>query len=453
MRRCGMMVVVLISFCLFDSVIRGQALPRRVSDSGGRGEAPLYPTASPRPLALSNSGDTVRFDPKHLRLQWDHRRWHIGTADGMVLKDFGPAESEARRALRLIHELGLNEYGTIGKPRPVLEYWLVDGRAPRALVRSDLRSVPFETTSLRIEKISGQWAVCDKTRVLFTFENEADASQALDLFQKHRFSQAGVIGLGTPLMTVFFTSGNEGPTIGESGRQMSTLKFPRFAKNTDGNPRIEQVKNKETGLEGVVQAVIPPIDASRGTTTAPPMRGLPSPSLTDRKALFWRSEPRLSREAQTTRSDGGRVAFDWRHAQLRNAQGDWVIGVGGQTIARFGTNVSDGRTVLSAIRYYRCHEFELLGGDLAGLWCAVPGSSPRGAMFGLSAVPIRPDKLEISQVSGRYSLCENGRVVVPVGERAEDARRLLELIRRHGYDRVCPVGSGPEGVAFLVRSR
>jgi hypothetical protein len=42
---------------------------------------------------------------------------------------------------------------------------------------------------------------------------------------------------------------------------------------------------------------------------------------------------------------------------------------------------------------------------------------------------------------------------VPVGERSEDARQVLELIRKYGADRVCNIGSGPEGVAFLVKSR
>ncbi|MGL4550815.1 MAG: hypothetical protein ACRC33_06480, partial [Gemmataceae bacterium] len=146
----------------------------------------------------------VRFDPKHLRLHWDHRRWQLLTQDGAVLKDFGPAEQEARRALRLIHELGLDEYGTVGTPRAVLEYWLVDGHAPRSLVRSDLRLIPLDPTGLRVEKQHGQWALREKVRVLFTFEAEADANRALELFQKHRFSHVGLLGLGTPLMTVFF---------------------------------------------------------------------------------------------------------------------------------------------------------------------------------------------------------------------------------------------------------
>src|SRR5262245_56947143 len=123
-------------------------------------------------------GGVLPFDPQHLSLHWDHRRWQILTQDGTILKDFGPAEHEARRALRLIHELGLNEYGTVGSPRPILEYWLADGQAPRALVRSDLRVIPLDPASLHVEKMHGQYTLKEKVRVLFSFESETDANRA-----------------------------------------------------------------------------------------------------------------------------------------------------------------------------------------------------------------------------------------------------------------------------------
>ncbi|MGL4553303.1 MAG: hypothetical protein ACRC33_19225, partial [Gemmataceae bacterium] len=237
------------------------------------------------------------------------------------------------------------------------------------------------------------------------------------------------------------------------GRHFGGTKFPRFAKNGDGTPRIEQLKGKATGLEGVVPAVIPPVGGR--PTVSGPVRGAATPTLTDRQAALWRGEPRFGREPGATEpvSEGGRIGFDWRQAQLKHDRGDWTVSAGSQVIARLGPNVQDGRTLLSAIRYYRCTGLERLGGDSAGLWGAVPPSAPRGVMFGLPAVNVRPDKLEVKLVAGRYGLADEGRIVLPVGEKAEDARRVLELIRQHGADRVCQVGTGPEGVALLVRSR
>jgi hypothetical protein len=394
----------------------------------------------------------LRFDPRHLRLHWDHRRWQILTQDGTILKDFGPAEHEARRALRLIHELGLNEYGTVGSPRPLLEYWLADGQAPRALVRSDLRVIPLDPTSLHVEKMHGQYTLKEKVRVLFSFESEADANRALEVFQKHRFSHVGLLGLGSPLMTVFFAP-PDAAAVTTPGRHLGGTKFPRFAKNADGSPRIEQLKGKATGLEGVVPAVIPPI-AGRPTVSAP-VHGVAAPTLTDRQSAMWRGTPTFGRETNAPAKVGedGRVVFDWRQAKLRQDRGEWVIGAGSQVLARFGANMHAGQTVLSALCYYRCTELEHVGQECAGRWFAVPPSSPRGVMLGLSSISVRPDKLEVALVAGRYALCEEGRLVLPIGERAEDARRALELIRRHGADRVCQVGTGPEGIALLVRSR
>ena len=53
----------------------------------------------------------------------------------------GRHETEAREALRLLRELRLNQRGTVGSPRPVMEYWLTDGRAPQGFTQG-LRPLP-----------------------------------------------------------------------------------------------------------------------------------------------------------------------------------------------------------------------------------------------------------------------------------------------------------------------
>src|SRR5947208_2827391 len=90
------------------------------------------------------------FDPRALRLAWNNRRWQLVSKDH-VIKDFGFREAEARQALRVIQELGLNQHGTVGSPYPVMEYWLRDGQAPQGQVRVGVRAMALEPTALRVE--------------------------------------------------------------------------------------------------------------------------------------------------------------------------------------------------------------------------------------------------------------------------------------------------------------
>src|SRR5437870_475377 len=90
--------------------------------------APSTPLAPAEPAKPTEN--LVRFDPNQVDVQWVDNRWEL-VAGGKVLKEFGHKEMEARQALRIIRELGLTQLGTVGSPRPVLEYWLVNGNAPQ----------------------------------------------------------------------------------------------------------------------------------------------------------------------------------------------------------------------------------------------------------------------------------------------------------------------------------
>lgn len=394
-------------------------------------------TAPPQDATPAVHEATTRFDPQKLKLAWNQRRWQL-VHDGHVLKDFGHAEQEARQALRLIHDLGLTEYATIGSPRPVMEYWLSDGEAPKGLVRGGLRALSIDLGTLSVEHAAGTWCVRERGRILFSFGNEADARHALAVIRKHRFGQVGLLGSGAPVMTIFFAQGDG---VGGNGRHFGVTKFSRLAKGPDGSPRVEK-PNKPTGLESVAPAVIPPVAAREPA----PHRGGPQ----------WRGEPHFGRPAATAvaPSADGRVGFDCRQVQLRHLQGNWKLMAGGQELASFGPNVQDARLLLSAVRYYRCTEQHRLGGAAAGRWFVVGPSGPRGVMFGLTAVPIDPERLQVQNMGGQFTLCQEGKVVMPVGPQADDARALLEMIKRHGSDRLCRLGDvGEQGVALLLKSR
>ncbi len=143
----------------------------------------------------------IAFAPESLQLRWSQSRWQLLAGD-VLLKDFGRQEALARRTLLLLRELRINQYGTVGQPKPVLEYWLTDGLAPQGNPTA-LRAVPLDQGSLRADKLYGQWCVHDVYQMLLQFGNDEDsAHQAVAILKKHRFTQVGSLGTFPP--TLFF---------------------------------------------------------------------------------------------------------------------------------------------------------------------------------------------------------------------------------------------------------
>ena len=406
------------------------------------------------------TAETLRnFDPAALTLSWNNRRWQIVNKNE-VLKDFGSREREAREALQLIHELGVNQYGTIGVPYPVMEYWLINGQGPRALAPGGLRVLDLEPNTLRVEQVQGQWCLCSGQRVVFSFGGRADeARQALGIVQKYGFSQVGVLGKASPSMYLFFSLPTDSqPTmrVGGSSRAMTTPRFSRVAKNADGSPHIE-MPAANGGLAGLVAPVVPPLPAGQGAL--PPGTAPAEPAIASRQSTFWREQPHFGRtnlvSTPLSQSGAERVAFDWRQVQMRQDMGAWKLMAGSVELGNFGASVQDARMALAAMRYYRFTE-RLHAGDAQHPFSYyLPNAqAPHGLMMGLAAETFEPEKLSVEKAADGYALTAGKQVLVRLGDRADEARDLLEVIKRNKLDRLCKVGEpGKAAMTFLVRSR
>jgi hypothetical protein len=134
-----------------------------------------------------------------LRLEEGHWVWKSGA---VTVRDFGLDRAAAQQALKTLHELRPTEYGVIGTPQPVLEYFLTDGKAPEAIL-SQRQVVPFDPATLQVVQVNGMWCLRDPYQVLCNFGPHADdARLALEVCRKYGFNQLGFVGGPTPVMTV-----------------------------------------------------------------------------------------------------------------------------------------------------------------------------------------------------------------------------------------------------------
>ena len=93
-------------------MIRGLLLSWGILATTALAQMPVANTrpSSSAPAPAEIMPETVRsFNPLALQLAWNDRRWQI-VHENDVLKEFGPHEQEARQALRMIQELGVNQY-------------------------------------------------------------------------------------------------------------------------------------------------------------------------------------------------------------------------------------------------------------------------------------------------------------------------------------------------------
>jgi hypothetical protein len=427
--------------------------------------APIRVIAQP-PALPSAPASLDMIDPRAVQLSWQDRRWLL-VHQGHTLKDFGSRVEEARLALRLIHELGLNQRGVIGSPVPHLEYWLVDGHAPGSLPRSGMHTFPIEPDRLRVEQVQNQWCVRDGNRVLFTFGQHADeAREALAVLQKYHFTQVGFVGQGMPSMIVFGGNGQgDAPTMAAThgasaaGRQFAPQKFPRLVTNSDGSPRVEPMKGGSAahaqGYEGVVQPLVPPLFAPAKVRATPPGE---TPTLGNLRAAAWHTQPNFGPQAPAQPAipagQEERRAFDWRQVQVRQENGAWKLTSGSQLLAGFGADLQQAQKALAAIRYYRFTELRAVAGGDGAAYFLAHAAAPRGLMLGLQGVELQPDKLDVQLHAEGYAVCQGSRVVLQFRDRPEPARQALETIQRQKLDRLCHIGEpGKGGMTILVRSR
>jgi hypothetical protein len=99
-----------------------------------------------RPSAGRAQEDCIGFDPDRAAVQQAGGRWKI-VVGNMWLLDFGASRAEADQALRIIKHYRMNSQCFVGRPDPSMEYYLVDGEAPRGPFPGE-DAIPFDPSRL-----------------------------------------------------------------------------------------------------------------------------------------------------------------------------------------------------------------------------------------------------------------------------------------------------------------
>jgi hypothetical protein len=389
------------------------------------------------------------FDPDKVELQWSDNHWKL-FADGSVLKDFGRRESDGRQAIRLIRELKLNQYRTLGSPQPIIEYWLSDGRAPIGPCLG-LKTTAIDLEHVRLEEVQKQWCVRDAYRILFNFgSQESEAKKTVTMIKTYRFTQIGYVGQGVPTMLVFLADSKSAPEA-----ETDSLKVSRIAKHermtaplmAKGQSQIKVIDEaaKTDGQQ-----------AAASQTLTKPDKALESkvPDLAHANLAAAMPHARQLAEPSTLSETEGaveHVPFDWRQVQVKKVDREWKVISGNLVLGTYGNNEKAADQAVTLIRNYHCTEQCKLGQPHPSfVYYLCNGLPPHGTILGISAVPFHASELTVKQIGPDWVVADNFRAIAAFGAKSEEASQALKILKRYQFDRVMTVGSGatPDMIFF-----
>ena len=362
-------------------------------------------------------------------------------AGPVKIKELGNREADAREVLRLIRVLNLNQLGTVGKPLPVMEYWLTDGRVPQKMGR--LNSIPIDPDALQVANCQGQWCLVDEGRPWFTFGAEAgEARRALQIIQKYDFTNIMYVGVGNPVMIVFSAGSDKRPK-----GQLSTLKRGEEAEKGRGGEGIgRKIEDRGSSIENLSptpSSILVPRSSSLSSPQGGPAQWFQPPQLHVNTTL---AEPVTG---------NAMVHFDWRHATVRCQNFDWQVVADGQVLAQFGSRELEARQALRAMQTLQLTDRCQVGNAAPALTFFFSNGEPaHGLFFGAKNQSCHPDDLSLQRVGLRWMIWEYDRSLLALGKNQEEAQQVLQILQHYKVDHICQVGTAdPPPVTIFVRTR
>jgi hypothetical protein len=377
---------------------------------------PANPVAQSQEIPFPYPENKISIKPMDISVKRIGGSWQLW-AGQQVLRNFGEHELDARDAARVFQDLRPTEWVTIGHPRPIVEYGLVNGRPAMAAtnpsgdelkgqstVTADSNNRPVATgtgakqiniidlRTVRVEAIRGTWCLRDDVAIHCNFGPiKSDADQALAAVLRYGFNRIGVIGHSTPLMTYFFVGPETGPI------QKTALTALSLQAQIDSLTRV----------------------------------GIPVPGVG---------------------YVGEMIRFDPKKLEVRKEGSNWIIAVGNDIFGNFGPSEWAARDAVRTIEQLRVTEFCKVG-SVGLTFFLVDGKAPRKVPFSTQVRQFDLESLKVQQYGERWAVTENGRHLFDCVN-ADEGEVLIRVLKAFKFNQLCHLGpSARLGISFFAQCR
>lgn len=152
--------------------------------------------------------DTLDFNPAGVEAREIDGRWFVMAGD-VTLLGFEEDAEGARRAVGVIRFYRMNQQCSIGRPVPLLQYYLVNGQPPNGPMPGET-AVALDPARLDVAEVDNRWLLVQGNVWLLDFgPAEAEARAALAVIRNAGFTHLCFVGQPRASM-LYFRSGGAG---------------------------------------------------------------------------------------------------------------------------------------------------------------------------------------------------------------------------------------------------
>lgn len=144
--------------------------------------------------------------------------------------------------------------------------------------------------------------------------------------------------------------------------------------------------------------------------------------------------------------------FNPATTNVRNIDGRWKVVDGNHWLFDFGDKRAEALQALKIIKYYRMNQSCFVGRpDPSFRYLLVNGKAPQGSMTGEDCVSFNPNTTEVRNIEGRWKVVDGNHWLFDFGDKEEEARAALAIIKKYGFTRSCFVGRPAPSFRYLKK--
>jgi len=144
------------------------------------------------------------------------------------------------------------------------------------------------------------------------------------------------------------------------------------------------------------------------------------------------------------------IGFNPRRATVKKINGRWKIVDGSHWMFDFGKKKNEAIKSLKIIKYYKMNQSCFIGRPKASFkYLLVNGRTPKGSMKGEDCASFNQKTTRVKRVQGRWKIVDGSQWIFDFGSNESEARKALQIIKKHGFTRSCYVGRPGPSFTYL----
>jgi hypothetical protein len=144
------------------------------------------------------------------------------------------------------------------------------------------------------------------------------------------------------------------------------------------------------------------------------------------------------------------VSFNPATTTVQQIQGSWKVVDGSHWMFDFGPKQDEAKSTFAIIKHYRMSRSCFVGRPQPSFqYMLVGGNAPAGSFAGEDCVSFNPVTATVQQIQGRWKIVDGSHWMFDFGNKENEARQALAIIKKYGFTRSCFVGRPGPSFSYL----